>query len=220
MVRRGAAPTLCLVTALVLGASACGTSSLDRPAPPAPSIQAIDGNINQANESALSGEITQSHLPAGVSLLPIRVPTFVFGPEVAAEPVQSASLALAGLVPKDPRLHVVALPSPVKVAAVDLLEDSTPRLKWGQLLTPALRTIFRAFAADPSSGDWLVIVDDVNVVGGVDPVPMTAYLWPRAALTDYARCGIPDTGIDRCTDAFYVKAFMVLVTAGTSGIVR
>ena len=66
----------------------------------------------------------------------------------------------------------------------------------------------------------MVIVDDVNVRGGVDPVPLTAYLWPRSALTAYATCGIPDIGIDPCTDAFYVKAFMLLVSAGTNGVAR
>jgi len=180
----------------------------------------VDGNLNAGAVASLAGLISQDHLPAGVSLFPIRIPTFVFGPEVGAQPVQTGSRALAGLVPEQPRLHVVALPSPVRVAAVDLLEDSTPHLKWGELLTPALRTIFRAFAADTSSGDWLVIVDDVNVQGGIDPIPLTAYLWPRSALVTYAKCGIPDTGIDACTDAFYVKAFMVLVAAGNGGVAR
>jgi hypothetical protein len=156
-------------------------------------------------------------LPSGVSLVPIRIQLFLFGPDNPAEPVQPGSVALADLVPKARRLHVVPLPSPDHTAALNLVEDSTPRLKWGELLTPAQRTIFRAFAGDASLGEWLVIVDDVNVVGGPDPVPLTAYLWPRPVVVSYLQCGIPSTGIDSCTDAFYQQARMVLVGAQAIG---
>jgi hypothetical protein len=204
-----------LVPVLVLAASACGSSALaHRPAPASsgrPAIDAITSDV-AATFSDLPNEL---RLSSGVSLYPIRVPTFVFGPTAASQQVQPGSLALAGLIPQQRRLHVVALPSPLKTGALSLVEDSAPRSKWGELLTPAERTIFRAFAADPSLGDWLVIVDDLNVKGGIDPVPMTAYLWPRSVVATYSRCGIPSTTIDTCTDAFYEKAFMLLVSAGT-----
>ena len=206
---------------LVLVASACGSSALDHhPAPASSKQPAIDGTLSAGAVASLAGLTSESHLPSGVSLFPIKIPTFVFGPEVATQPVQSASVELANLVPNLPRLHVVALPSPAHTAALNLVEDSTPRLKWGELLTPAQRTVFRAFASDPSLGNWLVIVDDVNVKGGIDPIPLTAYLWPRSALTTYLQCGIPNTGIDACTDAFYTKAFMVLVSAGNGTSAR
>jgi hypothetical protein len=164
--------------------------------------------------ASLADVPNENKLPSGVSLFPVRVPTFVFGPDDPAPTVQQGSRTLADLLPKNRRLHVVALPSPAHSAALDLVEDSNPRLKWGELLTPASRAVFRAFAADATMGDWLVIVDDVKVKGGMDPIPLTAYLWPRSALTEYAECGIPSTGLDACTNAFYEKAFMVLVQVG------
>ena len=76
---------------------------------------------------------------------------------------------------------------------------------------PALRKVFAAFAADPSFGEWLVIVDDVKVEGGPDPVPLTAYRWPRAAVEAYAECGIPPDGIDDCTSQFYRTPEVIFV---------
>ena len=82
---------------------------------------------------------------------------------------------------------------------MDFVEDSTPDLRWGELLWPAQRKVFSAFAADPSLGEWLVIVDDVNVEGGSD------------AVEDYARCGIPPDGIDDCTSEFYTTSEVLFV---------
>lgn len=209
---------LLLVPLIILVASACGSAPAVRHAASSLSPKpAVDAPLTAAWNASLLDRSQPDPLPSGISLIPIRVPLFVFGPDNPAEPVQAGSLVLANLVPKDRRLHVVALPSPDHTAALNLVEDSTPRLKWGELLTPAQRTIFRAFAGDASLGQWLVIVDDVNVVGGPDPVPLTAYLWPRSVVVSYLQCGIPDTGIDSCTDAFYQQARMVLVGAQAIG---
>src|SRR5207247_8664510 len=148
----------------------------------------------------LAPQETGDNLSAGVSLVPLAIPQFLFGPSDPARiAFQPSSQHLVALVPKNKRLHLMVLPSPADTVAIDLLEDSTPTRTWGELMTPAQRTIFRAFAADASLGKWLVILDDVNVVGGPDPIPLTAYLWARSDVVTYARCGIPNTGIDGCT---------------------
>jgi len=147
----------------------------------------------------------------GVDLVPINVPQFIFGYAITDPSVQPGTLALAGRVHSTSRLAVTALPSPTGTAALDFLELSPPGHRWGELMIPAERALFRAFAANPSLGGALVIVDDVKVLKGTDPVPITAYRWDRAAVEAYARCGIPDRLIESCTDAFYLAAEMLLV---------
>ena len=71
-------------------------------------------------------------------------------------------------------------------------------------MIPAERHLFAEFAADRSLGDWLIVVDDVIVTGGKDPVPLTAYRWPRSIVEQYASCGIPmSLQIEDCTHDFY-----------------
>jgi len=202
-----------LVLPLMLLAVACGSSS------PAPAVAHANKAAAVAPLSAElpAGLVQESHpsrLPAGVSLAPAKIPKFVFGPEVAGEPIQVASLRLAALVPANARLHVVALPSPSHTAALNFVEETTPRLKWGELLIPAEHGGFREFAADQSFGDWLVVVDWVRVHGGPSPIPVTAYLWPRSAVEAYWQCGIPRSAIDSCTDAFYMASDTILVNVG------
>jgi len=148
---------------------------------------------------------------SGVSLVPLSIEEFIFGPSVAVSKVQPESGILVGLIKPNKRLHIGPLPSPPGTAAMDFVEDSTPDLRWGELMWPAQRKVFSAFAADPSLGEWLVIVDDVNVEGGSDPIPVTAYRWPRSAVEDYARCGIPPDGIDDCTSEFYTTSEVLFV---------
>jgi len=210
-----------LVSLLAVAAGACGSPTPSRRASEAAGEQAIDGSLGRSQALfAVDTRDPHAHLSSGVSLIPLEVHLFVFGPDDPAVTVQPTSLALVDLVPKSGRLHLLPLPSPRGTAAVNLLEDSTPRLKWGSLMTPAQRTIFRAFAADPSMGNWLVITDDVNVKGGPDPIPLTAYIWPRSDVVSYWRCGIPSTGIDACTSAFYERADMLLIFQGGTGHVR
>jgi hypothetical protein len=156
-----------------------------------------------------AGAVRETH--PGVDLLPLHVPAFVFGDAVVDPAIQPGSRTLAGAFSVTKRLRVVALPSPDGTAAVDFLEISPPGQLWGEQMIPAERLLFKSFAADASLGDALVIVDDVQVDGGPDPLPMTAYRWDRAAVEAYARCGIPVRKIEGCTDAFYVAAEMVVV---------
>lgn len=204
-----------LASLILVVAAACGHPAQE-PAPAAP--QAIDGMLPGAQGIvAANPPDPHAHLSSGVSLAPIRISAFIFGPNDPSERVQAASLALAQLVPDVGRLQIRALPSPAKTAALDVLEVSTPRLKWGDLLIPAERKFFRAFAADPSMGDWLVIVDDVKVEGGPDPIPVTAYIWPRSDVVSYWRCGIPASAMDACTSDFYLKADTMVVTQAVPG---
>jgi hypothetical protein len=158
---------------------------------------------------------------AGVTLIGVIVPPVsVFGPELATVSVQPGTRALmesmSGLA--GPRLEVYPLPSPDGTAALAIRELSRGAARWGSRSTPAQRAVYSRFARDSSLGAWLVVVTDVAVLDGPDPVPLTAYRWPRAAVEAYASCGIPAVGrgvpwerIDPCTDRFFLDAQTVLV---------
>ncbi len=187
---------------LLVGAAACGHTPVITGEPPA-----------RAGVAAAGGDAAS--FAEGVDLVPIHIPMFVFGQPAPAPQIQPPSQVLAGLIGESARLKVEALPSPEGTTAVDLIETSTPRQRWGGLMIPAERAMFSAFAADRTLGQWLVIVDDVNVVRGRDPIPTTAYRWQRSDVEAYARCGIPSAFvIDSCTDAFYQLPQMELITAG------
>jgi hypothetical protein len=148
----------------------------------------------------------------GVSLVPVTSrPIFVFGHAVPVPVAQPASRRLAGLVPSSRRLDVTALPSPRDTAAVGLREHTRFDQHWGALSIPAQRQIIAAFAADPTMGSWLVLVTDVDIRGGPDPIPLTAYRWDRQAVEAYAACGIPPVEVDDCTFRFFVAGEAVLV---------
>jgi hypothetical protein len=133
-------------------------------------------------------------------------------------PIQAASRSLVRVVPHSNDLEVHALHSPTNEAAVEVRETDHGSQRWGRLMIPAERTIIGEFARDQSLGGWLVIVDDVRVPGGVDPVPLTGYRWTRAAVESYARCGIPTRAIDACTSQFYLRSQMWLMPVGSKPI--
>ena len=164
-----------------------------------------------ATAAARSGSNTADPPDEGVDLFQVSIPTWVFGRAIPSPTSQRGSEALADVAPVSPRLRVSALPSGAATAAVYVLEESPRGHRWGELMIPAERTMFRAFAADPSLGEWLVVVDDVHVLWGVDPIPTTAYRWNRNDVEAYAQCGIPPKAIDRCTHEFYAKPQMVLI---------
>jgi hypothetical protein len=182
------------------------------------SIRGITGDLpgslgTQAEPAA--GGITGVYL-LGV----ITPPVFVFGPYTRDVQVQPGTTSLMHtLAPSTSKtLKVFALPSPEGTSAVAIRELSKSPARWGVLSTPAQRMVYRAFAADHSMGDWLVMVTDVEVLDGTDPVPLTAYRWPRSAVETYAHCGIPPVGegipwgkIDACTDQFFMHSETVLV---------
>jgi hypothetical protein len=193
---------------------ACGSVEF-RPVVP------VDDSRDQAERAAqdLERNILGETDPAagggeqvGVSVVSvIHFPVFIFGAEAAVVVPQPASRRLVRVVPDHPDLTVRPLPSGQGIAAIYLQELSTKEQTWGRLMTPALRKIFAAFVEDADDDPWLVVVDDVEVTNGPDPVPLTGYRWPRQAVEIYAACGIPPTGIDSCTDAFYDESEIVFV---------
>ncbi|MGH2572118.1 MAG: hypothetical protein ACRDGU_01280 [Actinomycetota bacterium] len=197
--------------ALVIGV-ACGQAQ--------PAVTILPRSTEEANprqaaedlEGAIRGE--SAGVSPGVSLVPLSIPEFIFGPATAVAEVQPPSWTLAGLIPKHRKLTVRPLPSGQGTSAINLIEVSTFEERWGRLMTPAQRTIFAAFAEDEDLGEWLVIVNDVEVTDGPDPVPLTAYRWTRVAVEAYALCGIPPSEIDDCTRAFYHSSETMLVGVG------
>ena len=72
--------------------------------------------------------------------------------------------------------------------------------------------MFRSFAATSSMGDWLILVTDVNIQGGQDPVPPTGYRWSRDQVSRYVDCGIPATGSNACKSTFFSSAQSVVLS--------
>jgi hypothetical protein len=205
---------------LLLAAVACTV-------PRAPqAVKGQDGDAIRGISGDLPGRPGSQAEPAeegstGVYLLGvITPPVFVFGPFTPDISVQPGTHTLVRtLAPATgPKLEVFPLPSPENTSAVAIRELSKGPAPWGTFSTPAQRVVYRAFATDHSLGDWLVVVTDVAVLDGNDPVPLTAYRWPRSAVEAYAQCGIPPIGegipwgkIDACTDRFFMDSETVLV---------
>jgi hypothetical protein len=147
----------------------------------------------------------------GVALVAQPYNQYLFAPvdlimkRITAPPmiVQPGTVKLQGTIAKHDKLAITPLPSTKDTAAIGLQETAGPTDHWGYLLTPALRAMFKTFADDTSFGAWLIVVDDVIVLGGPDGVPLTAYRWPRTVVEAYASCGIPPAGLDTCTNRFY-----------------
>jgi hypothetical protein len=79
-------------------------------------------------------------------------------------------------------------------------------------MIPEERKLFLQFARDPSLGDWLIMITDVDVIDAPDPVPLVAYRWTRDGVEAYAECGIPQsTLIEDCTAAFFRSANMIFL---------
>ena len=150
----------------------------------------------------------------------IFAPRDVIAGDVAPPPtdVQTATRELAAQVVIGPRLKITVLPSSAGTVALAFEETSTEKQQWGGVMIPEQRKLFARFAADTSLGDWLIVLDDVIVSGGLDPIPLTAYRWPRSAVEAYASCGIPPQFvIDACTHAFYSASDIMLVQRGRGG---
>jgi len=141
----------------------------------------------------------------GVDLFPLHIPEFVFGSPTRKPVVQPESTALVHDAGSHDRLEVMALPSGPGTAAIDFLESSPAGHQWGEVMLPVERSVFKTFAEQRSLGAYLVMLTDVDVLQGPDPVPMTAYKWSRADVEAYARCGIPPEGFNPCTDTFFLQ---------------
>jgi hypothetical protein len=144
-------------------------------------------------------------------------PFYLFERATPPVDIRAASLNLVKVVPPHKHLHVFALKSTEGTAAVSVVEVSTHG-RWGRLMIPAERQIIRAFANDPTLGKWLILLDDVDIRGEPDPVPLTAYRWTRDEVEQYKECGIPAVDLDACTDAYYRVARVVIVSSRTGGV--
>lgn len=148
----------------------------------------------------------------------IALPTeqTLFGPPVAHPAVQPGTLRLTSLILRNPRLKVTALPSSLGTVAFALEEKSTQKQRWGGVMIPQERRVFRLFAEDRTFGDWLIMITHVEVKPGPNPIPFVAYRWARADVEAYAKCGIPQSlEIDGCTHTFYDASEMLLVNVKT-----
>jgi hypothetical protein len=155
---------------------------------------------------------------AGDVLAPGRPnPFYLFERATPPADIQAASLDLVKVVSPHKNLHVFALKSTQDTAAVTVVEVSI-HSRWGKLMIPAERRIIRAFANNPALGKWLILLDDIDVRGEPDPVPLTAYRWTRDDVEQYKECGIPALDIDACTDAYYRVAKVVIVSSSTGGV--
>jgi hypothetical protein len=158
-------------------------------------------------------EFPQSHAAApapsaqpigGQAVIAIPTDQTLFGPALDHASVQPGTLRLKSLISRHPRLRVTALPSSLSTVALGLQEKASGKQRWGGVMIPQERRVFLLFAQDPSLGDWLIMITDVEIRKGPDPIPIVAYRWARADVEAYAKCGIPQSLIiDPCTDAFY-----------------
>jgi hypothetical protein len=119
--------------------------------------------------------------------------------------VREVSRDAIGRLPKMEGLEYVPLASTEETVAVFMIEEA-PDLPWNSLIDRAKLRLFADFAAHVGMGDWLILVTDVVVHGPGDPIHPNAYRWPRAEVQEYATCGIPDSGANDCTLAFFAAA--------------
>jgi hypothetical protein len=144
-------------------------------------------------------------------------PFYLFERATPPADIQAASLDLVKVIRPQRNLRVFALKSTQETAAVILVEVSIHD-RWGRLMIPAERQIIQAFADNPTLGKWLILLDDVDIRGEPDPVPLTAYRWTRDDVQKYNECGIPAVDLDACTDAFYRLAKVVILSSRIRGV--
>jgi hypothetical protein len=168
--------------------------------------------------STLSTPTPTAQDVGGQAFVAIPFPMTLFGPPLKTATVQPGTTKLKSFVLSHPRLKVTALASSVRTVALGFREKASGNQRWGEIMIPEERKLFQRFAQDPSTGQWLIVITDVEVVDGPDPVPLVAYRWDRATLESYAECGIPQSmTIDECTDKFYQAAEVVFLHHRTVG---
>jgi hypothetical protein len=150
----------------------------------------------------------------------VAIPTVqtLFGPPLSDAEIQPGTLKLKRQIAPHRRLKVTALPSSLRTVALGLRETARGKQRWGEVMIPEERKVFLRFAQDPSLGDWLIMITDVDVRDGPDAVPIVAYRWARDDVETYAACGIPQSiTIDRCTDTFFQAPDYLFLHAGGEG---
>jgi len=209
------------VCALLI-ASACSQPRVIVDTPPPP------GQVTRSTDTEGPAQPTPEQLEQWGGLAVIAQPyiQYLFAPpeivtgKAKAPPtdVQGGTLSLLNGVAPNKRLKLTPLPSTEGTVALAFQETTPYRQRWGAVMIPAERHMFAQFAANRSLGNWLIVVDDVIVTGGKDPVPLTAYRWPREAVEQYASCGIPmSLEIEDCTHEFYSAAETVyVIRSGTN----
>jgi hypothetical protein len=202
---------LASVSAAILLGSACAGARI-KMADPRPAEQPIS-----------RPQMTEPAKMAGFAFIALPHVQYIFAPRAvivgdeAAPPttVQSATRDLAAHLGARKRLKLTPLPTTEGTVALAFQEFSTERQHWGGVMVPEERRLFSRFASNAGLGDWLIVVDDVIVSDGTDPIPLTAYRWARPAVEAYAACGIPPTFvIDDCTHAFYAASDTMYVMGG------
>jgi len=161
-----------------------------------------------ATEAPHLGIASSDDPPGGEVFIALPYPQFIFGPHLDEAAITSASEKAATSLDHISRLTVEALPSTPATVAISLKEISKMDQHWGSVMIPAERRLFQTFAGDTSLGSWLILITDVEVTDGPDPIPQTAYRWSRPEVESFAACGIPPTAVDECTDRFFVSALV------------
>jgi hypothetical protein len=168
--------------------------------------------------STLSTPSPTAEATGGQAYVAIPFPMTLFGPPLKTATVQPGTTKLKQLILAHPRLKVTALASSQRTVALGFQEKASGKQRWGEIMIPEERKLFQRFAQDHSTGQWLIVITDVEVLDGPDPVPLVAYRWDRTALESYAKCGIPQSmTIDDCTDRFYQAAEVVFLHHRTVG---
>jgi hypothetical protein len=135
---------------------------------------------------------------------------YIFRCDNPAVAYTKATRDLANLAATVPGIGSMGLKSTPDTVAVLAVEDD-PSVNWGTRLDAAERKMYESFAADKSDGDWFILVADVVVSGAADPIAPTAYRWTRQQVEDYVACGIPQTGQNDCSSAFYKEASVIVL---------
>jgi hypothetical protein len=166
-----------------------------------PSLRSVEGYTPPPESPGISVDV----------ISPTLQHQYVFERGTPAVDFQPGSKSLVEMLRSTPGLHVAALRSTPDSAAIFMIEDDQA-VPWGTILLPAEKSVFEKFAADPTMGDWLMVIDDVIVGGPKDPVPVTAYRWARSDVEKYVQCGIPKPGTQNdCSKVFYLIARTVIL---------
>jgi hypothetical protein len=199
------------VSAALLLGSACASARIKIASPPPAEPPTSKPQAAEPSKMGGFAFIAQPHLQY------IFAPRAVIvGDESApATNVQSTTRDLAAKLRARKRLKLTPLPSTEGTVALAFQEFSTEKQHWGDVMVPQERKLFSRFASNTALGDWLIVLDDVIVSDGTDPIPLTAYRWARPAVEAYAACGIPPMFvIDDCTHAFYSAGDTMYVMGG------
>jgi hypothetical protein len=157
-------------------------------------------------------EPTAGPSSGGEVIVAVPYPMTLFGPPLKAAAVTPGTEKLKSLITRHPRLKVTALASSQETVALGLQETARGEQRWGEIMIPEQRRLIRRFAQDTSTGAWLILITDVEVLDAPDPVPLVAYRWERTEVEAFAQCGIPPfMTFNECTDTFYQAAEVIFL---------